>query len=305
VESPDRLLAKVAREQHGLFTRVQALAVGIRDRTIDSRVSRGTYERIHPEVFGFPGATVTWHRSVLAAVFSVGSPGAASHRTAAFLWGLTDIEPAEIEVTCKRHKRKHRFAFRVHESKDFLESDIVTVDGIPVTSAARTIVDLGASANFGTVARCLDAGLRSKLFTIEDVDRFVGRVARRGRTGVGIIRPLVAERFAWRGLTESPLEDLFRRIVAGSSMPMPEAQYVLSEPDGTFVGRFDFAYADRFALIELDSERWHMDPVSFQRDREKQNRANALGFTVYRFTYRQLRHGPDAVIKLLAYVNAT
>jgi hypothetical protein len=176
------------------------------------------------------------------------------------------------------------------------------VDGIPTTAAVRTIVDLGASVPPWLVERCLDTGLRKKLFDIWEVQRFIMRVARKGRNGIGTIRPLVEERLTWEGITESDLEDLLRRVVASTPYPMPETQLVLSEADGSFVGRFDFAYPTRLSLIETDSEGYHMDPVSFQRDREKQNRAHALGWTVYRVTWRQLVDDPDSVRALISAI---
>jgi hypothetical protein len=144
--------------------------------------------------------------------------------------------------------------------------------------------------------------LRTGLFNLGEVEAFIARVARKGRTGVGVIRPLIEERKLWKGITESTLEDRFRSIVNSSAVPMPEAQIVVSLPSGEFVGRYDFGYPECLAIFELDSEGFHMDPVSFQRDREKQNRAHALGWTVYRFTYRLLRDDPDSVIALLASV---
>lgn len=241
----------------------------------------------------------------MAGVLSLAEPGAASHRTAAYLWGLTDRRPHDVEVATRRYRRMPRNGLTVHESLDLRESDIVQMDLIPVTSAPRTVVDLGASAPMGTVARCLDTGLRKSLFTLLDVDLFVMRVARSGRTGVGIIRPLLDERRSWQGITDSDLEDMFRRIVEPAPVMMPDAQHIVLESDGTFMGRFDFAYPETYSLFELDSEGWHMDPVSFQRDREKQNRAHALGWTVYRFTYRQLRDDPNSVLKILASTQPT
>jgi hypothetical protein len=133
-----------------------------------------------------------------------------------------------------------------------------------------------------------------------ELSAFVERVAKRGRRGVGVIRPLLEVRLEWAGLTDSDLEDLFRRIVAESGLPMPEPQYTLRDEHGNFVCRADFAYVDRRALIELDSEKHHMNPATFRRDREKQNRATSLGWRVYRFTWRQLVDTPDEVITVLA-----
>jgi very-short-patch-repair endonuclease len=301
---PDResLLNGIATDQRGVFTLAQAVRCGIPASTIRTRSSRGRYEFIHPRVYGIAGSENTWERGVVAAVVSATEPAAASHRTAAHLWGMSDRRPRTIEVVSPRHLRVKRLPYIVHESKDIRLSDIVQVDGIPVTTAVRTLVDLGGSASRSHVSRCLDAGLRTGLVSLGEIEAFVDRVARKGRTGVGVIRPLIEERRRWQSVTESSLEDKFRTVVSTSTLPMPEAQINLTSRSGEFVGRFDFGYRDCMAIFELDSERYHMDPVSFQRDRDKQNRAQMLGWTVYRITWRQLVDDPNAVISLLASV---
>lgn len=125
-------------------------------------------------------------------------------------------------------------------------------------------------------------------------------MAKPGRNGVGTIRQLIEERIGCDGVTESHLEDEFRALVATSSIPMPQPQYVLRDARDEFVCRSDFAYPDRRALIELDSEAYHMDPRSFRADRVKQNRAHSLGWTVYRFTWHQVIYEPDTVLRTLA-----
>ncbi|MEE8486138.1 MAG: type IV toxin-antitoxin system AbiEi family antitoxin domain-containing protein [Acidimicrobiia bacterium] len=298
----DRLLTSMAKTQFGVFTRSQAIAAGVHPRSIGDRTSSGVYERLHPGVYGIVGTPEQWHRAVIAAVFAATEPAAASHRTAAYLWSMTDRCPDTVEIASRRHMRVKREDYQVRESKDLRSSDIVVVDGIPTTTAVRTIVDLGASAPPWLVERCLDTGLRKELFDIWDVQRFIMRVARKGRNGIGTIRPLVEERLTWKGITASDLEDLFRRVVAPLPYTMPKAQFQVFEVNGDFVGRYDFAYPTRMAIIETDSEGFHMDSVSFQRDREKQNRAHALGWTVYRFTWRQLIDDPDAVRAIVTQI---
>lgn len=298
----DRLLAAMAMTQYGVFTRNQAVAVGVNSRTIDDRTKRGTYERIHPGVYAIAGSPVQWRRDVIAAVFAATEPAAASHRTAAYLWAMTDRLPRTVEIATRRHLRVKRVNHQVRESKDLRSSDIVVVDGIPTTSAVRTIVDMGASAPSVFVEKCLDNGLRMGLFDIWSVQRFIMRVARKGRNGIGTIRPLVEQRLTWTGITESDLEDLLRRVVAESPFPMPTPQHELFDVRGELIGRFDFAYPNRFSIIECDSEKYHMDRVSFQRDRVKQTRAQMLGWTVYRVTWRQLVDDPESVRAIIATI---
>jgi predicted transcriptional regulator of viral defense system len=298
----EMMLAGVAANQYGVFTMSQALRCGIGRRTIEKRAQRGRYLRLEPAVFAAAASPASWERSVVASVLSVGGLAGASHATAAFLWGLISRRPGRIDVVTTRWDRVRRAAM-VHESLDLVAADLSELDGIPVTTPARTVVDLGATSP-GAVPAALDAGLRKNLFSLDEVDRFVARVAKRGRRGVGVIRPLIEIRLEWQGLTESDLEDLFRRIVAGSSLPMPEPQYTLRDEHGRFVCRADFAYVDKRALIELDSEKHHMDPTTFGRDREKQNLAMGLGWSVYRFTWRQLVDTPDQLLSVLADICA-
>ena len=302
MQDRERLLAAIARDQRGVFTLRQAEAVGFSARTIRDRVRRGTLERVHSGVYGFPGGEETWHRSVKAAVLSSSGLVAASHSTAAHMWGMMSRRPDTIETVLRRHRRVQRPPFVVHESKDLLPMDVVDLDGIAVTTPVRTIVDLGASAPSWLVERCLDDGLRRELFTAWDVRCFIARVARSGRNGIGTIRPLIEERLEWATLTDSTLEDLFRSVVTPLPVPAPDVQFKLFDTVGDFVGRFDFAYEERLAFFETDSIRWHMDPVAFERDREKQNRAHALGWTVYRITWRQLLDDPESVRRLVMEV---
>ncbi len=152
-------------------------------------------------------------------------------------------------------------------------------------------MDLGAS-NKWIVERALEEGIRRSLLTLGDVEAFVARVSKRGRRGVGVIRPLLGARRRWDSAPESALEDRFRNLVAAAGLPTPQSQYVLRDNTGGFVCRTDFAHPAASLLIELDSEAHHLDRISFRRDRSKQNAATALGWTVLRYTWWDLIEEP-------------
>lgn len=302
VTSRDILLAQTAQAQYGAFTVTQAKSCGFTAAAVRARAARGVYERVHRGVYRIQGAQMSWHGEVMAAVLSLPTAAAASHHTAAHLWGMTSIRPDAVEVVTIRHRRVHTDPFVIHESKDLIDTDTVSLDGIPTTTAVRTIVDLGASVSPRFVEHCLDTGLRTGLFTLLEVRRFVARVARSGRNGVGTIRPLIEDRLEWSGVTESTLEDRFRALVSSSELDLPTAQYEVFDDDDAFVCRADFAYPHVKVLVELDSEAFHMDSSTFLADREKQNRAQQLGWTVYRFTWRQVTDDPGSVLNILASV---
>ena len=299
VSTLDRALGAIAAKQHGVFSLAQARAAGIHQSTLDKRVARGALTRVQRAVFAFPGAAATWQREASALVLSVPRLAAASHKTAAFIWGLSSIEPETAEIVTVRHQRIQRRNPQIHESIDLEPRDVVISDGIPTTTPVRTVVDVGATASSRYVEHCLDTGLRIGLFRLGDVAGFIRRVAKSGRNGIGTIRPLVDERAKWDTITESALEDMFLRLVVNSELPNPVSQYRVLE-GSTIVCRADFAYPEDHILIELDSEQYHMDRETFRRDRAKQNRAHALGWTVYRFTWRQLKDEPVVVLQVLA-----
>ncbi len=230
----------------------------------------------------------------MVAVAAAGDAALASHQTAACLWKLVGLQPDRIEVVMPRWDRSRK-GFVVHESKDLKPGDADRVEGIPVTSPVRTVVDLGATAPW-LVESALERGIRLGLMTVTDVSNFVNRVARRGRRGVGVIRPLIEQRLRWDTATESELEDLFRKVWSAPGRPEPVAQYRIEDLTGWFVCRADFAFPEARLRIELDSEAYHMDRPTFRRDRSVQNRTEVLGWRTLRYTWWDLTTKPAEVV---------
>ncbi|MCP3974273.1 MAG: DUF559 domain-containing protein [bacterium] len=291
-----RVLGQEAARRHGVFTLVQAQDAGVPQRSVANRAAAGRYLRLQPGVYAIAGAPESIHRRIAAAVASFPALAAASHQTAAEMWGLTNRGVRKIDVVTTRWDRVHRPKLAVHESTDLVADDVVELDGIPVTSAARTVVDLGAS-NRWIVERALEEGIRHDLFTLGEVEAFVRRVGRRGRRGVGVIRPLLVARRRWDTATESALEDRFRELLADFGLRQPAPQFVLTSDEGSFICRTDFAYPDAQVLIELDSEAHHLDRITFRRDRAKQNLAATMGWTVLRYTWWDLIEEPHRVCR--------
>ncbi len=290
-----RELGEEAEGQHGLFTRSAAKALGISNTAVTERASAGRYRRILPGVYALSGSPESLRQRIAAAVLSLPALAAVSHQTAAEMWGLTDRRIRTIEVVTPRWDRVHRDDIVVHESLDLIADDVIELDGIPVTSPVRTVVDLGAS-NRWIVELALEQGIRRDLFDLTEVESFVARVARRGRRGVGVIRPLLEQRRRWDSATDSPLEDRFRKLIGDAGLPAPKCQHTVRDQKGRFICRADFAYLDARLLIELDSEAHHLDRLTFRRDRSKQNQATVLGWTFLRYTWWDLEEDPLRVV---------
>lgn len=291
-------LAAIAEQQHGVVSLAQARRIGLSDHQIHREVRRGRLARPARTTLLIAGCPPSWKQTVMVAVMAAGDPALASHQTAAYLWGLVDLKPDRIDLVMPRWDRSAQH-FRVHESKDLVPADSRLIAAIPATSPPRTVVDLGATAPW-LVESALERGIRLGLMTVTDVSNFVTRVARRGRRGVGVIRPLIEQRLRWDTATESELEDLFRKVWSAPGRPDPVAQHRIEDFSGSFVCRADFAFPDTRLRVELDSEAYHMDRPTFRRDRSVQNRTELLGWRTLRYTWWDLTARPAEVVREVA-----
>ncbi|MDH3262106.1 MAG: type IV toxin-antitoxin system AbiEi family antitoxin domain-containing protein [Acidimicrobiia bacterium] len=293
-----RKLAAVAELQHGVVSLDQARGVGFTDHQIRRLVQGGRLIRPTRGAFLIAGCPATWEQAVMMALAAAGDAALASHQTAAYLWNLIDLRPDRIEVVMPRWDRSIQTCV-VHESTDLAPEDADRVGGIPVTSAVRTVVDLGATVPW-LVEAALERGIRQRAFNLSDIAGFVARVGRRGRRGVGTIRPLLAQRLQWDSATESELEDLFRKAWSAPGRLEPLTQYRIEDCSGSFVCRADFAFPDAMLRIELDSEAHHMDRPTFRKDRSIQNRTELLGWRTLRYTWWDLTTRPAEVVREVA-----
>jgi hypothetical protein len=190
-------LHRLASVQNAVFTRHQAVAAGISPRVLKRDADAGRVSRVLPNAYVISGAPNYWEQSVMAAVRSAEQFAVASPHTAAYMWGLVDARPPIIEISMHRWLRAVR-EYRVHESTDLIAEHCTELRRIPITTSPRTVVDLGAT-NPALVAEALDAGVRLGRFRLADVARAVGRVARKGRRGVGTIKPLLLTRLELGG----------------------------------------------------------------------------------------------------------
>jgi hypothetical protein len=139
------IVACLAVAQHGVFSREQALAAGFSAKNIDYRLRIGRWICVDAGVYRPASTPPSWELTVMAAC--IGGPAVASHRSAARLWSFPGLLTAPPEVTAYRHRRRRSLSVVWHESRYLDERrDTTILDGIPVTSATRTLVDLSTGS---------------------------------------------------------------------------------------------------------------------------------------------------------------
>jgi very-short-patch-repair endonuclease len=287
-------LSAVSSAQLGVFTRADAHEAGLSKEQLRRLVERGVAERVAPSVFRFVAATRSWNQQVLAAVLDGGPECLASHRTAAVLHGFDGFRPEVIEVLLPARIRHVRKNVLVHHTRSLTVADRAMVGAIPVTSRARTLIDLGAVAPAAAVEDAFDGAERERVVRRSEVESRYRTLRARGRNGIGAMTQVLDGRLAVERVPRSVLERRMLDLLRRAGLPVPEIRYRVRVLSGR-VYELDFAYVDRDLGIELDGHGSH----ATRRERAADNvRANALGdvgWKLRRFTYEQVVHESASV----------
>jgi hypothetical protein len=288
--SPDALLAARAELAHGVFRYEHALSAGLTRHQIGRRIDQGRWVELYKGVYRIGGVPSTWRGDLLGACWAGGTRAVGSRRSAAALHGVPGGVRDLVEITCPRWRRARHDGLVVHESKALDPIDITVVDGIPVTTPARTLFDLGACYGIGMVELALDRALSRGLVTIDELDALVRRVSRRGRPGGPTLRQLVEARGPQSRPTESVMETKLLQAIRKAGLPEPVRQYEVW--DGTrFIGRVDLAYPHARVAIEYDSDEHHTGRVATRRDRARRHDLIAAGWLPIDIGPGELRRG--------------
>jgi very-short-patch-repair endonuclease len=289
-------LHQLAAWQYSTFSSAQAAACAVSSDALFRAVRRGSVIRLHASVFAFAGSPDTWERSVMAACLAAGEGAAASHRTAARLWKLRDSADDRVEITVPRNRFPRLRGVTVHRSADLKAEHSTVRHRIPVTNPLRTMVDLAAVVPPDAVEDALDAGLRSPaLFSVAAVESMLDDLARRGRTGAGVLRRVLDGRVLGDAVTDSELEKRMAALLRRAGLPPAVFHQVVYTPAGLFLAELDFAYPDIKLAIEVDGFGVHGTPRAMAKDFVRQNGLVPYGWHVLRFTWRQVVRQPDMV----------
>jgi hypothetical protein len=284
----DHAIAQLAWRQWGVVTRDQLRDLGLSDDDIDYRIAVGRLRLIHRGVYAVGHHRVQPEGVWLAAVYAGGIEAVLSHRSSARLWRLLPWE-GRIEVTAPTNRRKRP---GIHYFRSSVESfDRTTHRGIPVTTVARTLFDLGA-VDAARIPKALEQADVLQLLDVRELQRLVDDHPR--RPGTSAIRAALASAAAWRGITRSELEQRFRALVEKAGLPVPVLNCHLGVGDLEIEA--DAVWHEAQLIVELDGYAFHRTQAAFERDRARDRAAVGAGWRVIRITWRQLADDSNAVI---------
>lgn len=222
----------------------------------------------------------------MAAVLGGGPGTALSHVSAAALWELRPTAATYIDVTVRRSGRAKRPGLRVHRPRTLRATELTTRDGIPVTTPARTILDLAALKHI-RLQRILDQAEILELTDYPALDA-VAR-AHPGHRGATRLQTAIRTHVAGTTLTRSDLEERFFRLCDDHGLPRP---HVNETPEGREV---DFLFDPQRLIVETDSWQFHRTRRAFENDRARDAHHLSRGYRTLRITHRALKADPTSV----------
>jgi hypothetical protein len=276
----DIRIDEFASRQHGVVSRDQLLTVGSRQQ-IGRRLAAGRLVRVHDSVYRLPSAAPTWQQALLAACLAGGKSSVASFRAAAFLHGLPGGAEV-VEITTLRHHRWPYPHVLVHESRHLSELDVMIIDSIPVTRAARTLCDLaGLVELYALDRRTLDLALlecvRRNLVDVRSVWRAQERLGGSVRLGGEIILDALQHFVPPERSAESRAETQLLQLLREHELPEPVAQFWLALPNDERI-RLDFAWPGLSVGAEFDPYKFHGDRERYERNASRTRLMQALGW---------------------------
>jgi very-short-patch-repair endonuclease len=265
-------IARLAARQHGVVTTADLVAAGLGRGAIARRVANGGLRPLHRGVY-LVGPLVGSRTREMAAALAC--DGVVSHHAAAALWGFRPAWHGPIDVTTTRQLRP-RPGIRIHRTR---HADSTRKDGVPITTAARTLLDLAAHLDLPTLARAIEEAQLQRLTTPAQLTSLNARSS--GRHGARALAKALHHHHEPR-LTRSEAERRFLDLIRAARLPAPETNVRVAGYEVDFLWR-----AERL-VVEVDGFAYHSSRAAFERDRRKDAALTTAGNRVVRITWQRL-----------------
>ena len=290
---PDRRIAQVAAAQRTVISRRQLVTLGIGSDMIDRALARGRLHHMHRGVYSLvPSPALPQLAREQAAVLACGADALLSHHSAAAAWGVSPAFIGDVDITViAKETGRRRPGIRVHRTEQLNPRDAGRHQRLPITSPARTLLDIASIVSDRSLERAIDEALIQRLVTHAAIAAVLARYP--GREGTARLKAL-ADAGRPTFLTRSEGEEVLLELLRRGNLPIPEVNARL----GRY--RVDFLWRAEKVVLELDGYDYHRGRFAFERDRRRDAEHQLAGFTVIRITARQLAREPEAVLVQLA-----
>ena len=287
-----RELWVLAGRQHGVVARRQLIELGLGPAAIRHRIATGWLHPIWRSVYAVGRPDLSRRGLWMGAVLACGPSAVLSHEPAGILWEIWRREAEVIDVTVPGTTFRRHSGIFVHRRRSLRPSDVTICEGIPVTTPARTVIDLATRHRGGDLEAAINACDRLDLLRPDELRAELEDVP--GMHGSGVVRSLLERRML--ALVDSELERMFLPIAARAGLPAPLTQQWLNG------FRVDFYWPELGLVVETDGLRYHRTPTDQARDRVRDQEHARAGLTPLRFTHAQVAYQPHHVQMTLSRV---
>jgi very-short-patch-repair endonuclease len=273
----DAFIAWLADRQHGVVARWQLQECDVPRGEIAARLHRKRLFRVHRGVFSVGRRKLTPEGRFMAAVLRCGEGAVLSHESAAHHYRAVRNFPEIIEVTIPRGRtRPRQVPFETYHAT-FHPAEVAIKDDIPVTSFARTLLDLSATRREETVKHAFEH-VERRPHELHAVARIVDRHA--GERGIKTLRKLLANYARHTGMTRSTFEIEFKNWLEARGIPLPELNQKVPIEDEVFMP--DCLWRAARLIVELDTWDFHGFPAARERDSRRDRVLGLAEYSVFR-----------------------
>ena len=288
-------LQRIAASQRNLVTRKDLEGIGWSDTRTRDAVAAGWLRTLHPGVHLVGAAPTDWWQQLLAAVCAAGPDAMASHRAALVLWGLDGIGAAPVELSAPHDGNPRPKGCVLHRTRRI--EPVSVVDGIPVTSVERTLLEVGSVVPAVVVEKAFSSAWRRNLTSPGKCERYLEHHGGKGRRGTTRLREVVALYAGTERAAGSSGEVAFLRVLRAAGVEEPVRQFEVELPDGS-KAVIDFAWPRRRKLVEFVGLETHADSRAHAHDTLREDDIlTATGWQLRRFAPETLRTNPVEVAR--------
>lgn len=300
----DIAVEELAEVQAGRFNRAQVrdLAGGSRS-LIQSRLRSGRWKRLTSRVLRLPGAPSGRVPDAWTAHLHVGADSVVGRETAAGLLGVPSIAPTKPVLLVPDPSHRRCSEARIHQVGDLFEHHRTTIDGLPVTTLERTLVDLSiAGCSVARMDAWLDHLAGERRLRPDDLRRVVDDLRRPGKRRPMSLLVALSRRAPGSGVEQSRLERALTEVVrlAGLGDGMVQHPHP-GRPESWEV--VDRAFPEAMLVIEADGRTWHAREAAFVTDRRRDREAAVAGWQTLRYVFDDLTRAQPQVAQELAAVH--
>jgi very-short-patch-repair endonuclease len=247
--------------------------------------------RVYPGVYAVGHIPRTREARWIAAVMACGRGAVLSHLDAAALWQIYETRGTSVHVTTTSRAGRYLRGIHAHRTRNLDRADVTVKDGIPVTTVARTLIDL---TDLLPSDRILRAMREAEYLRLLDIDSLIAAVQRgNGRRRLTELTKAV-DRHRPGQIVREELEHRFLELVHEAGLAEPETNVKVETWRRTYT--IDCLWRDEGVAVELDGRAAHARAAAFEEDRARDAALTAIGLRPLRFTWLRVTSEDEDVL---------